>query len=87
LSKLPNDLIAATNRPDVHDAALLRPGRFDRQVTIDGSDVQGRINILGMHSRGKTLVSDVDFEKIDRRTPGFSGADPQNLIHTNVELV
>jgi hypothetical protein len=53
----------------------------------DGSDVQGRINILGMHSRGKTLVSDVDFEQIDRRTPGFSGADPQNLRHTNVEFV
>jgi len=68
-------VLAATNRPDVLDQALLRPGRFDRQVTVDPPDVQGRIKILAVHSRGKTLGSDVDFEKVARRTPGFSGAD------------
>lgn len=64
-------VIAATNRPDVLDQALLRPGRFDRQVTVDRPDVQGRIAILKVHSRGKTLSKDVDFEKIARRTPGW----------------
>lgn len=74
-------VIAATNRPDVLDQALLRPGRFDRQVTVDRPDVQGRIAILKVHARGKTLSKDVDFEKIARRTPGFTGADLQNLMN------
>jgi len=74
-------VLAATNRPDVLDSALLRPGRFDRQVTVDRPDVQGRIKILGVHSRGKVLAPDVDFETIARRTPGFSGADLQNLMN------
>jgi cell division protease FtsH len=74
-------VIAATNRPDVLDQALLRPGRFDRQVTVDRPDVQGRIAILKVHSRGKTLSKDVDFDKIARRTPGFTGADIQNLMN------
>ncbi|KAJ0963979.1 hypothetical protein J5N97_029101 [Dioscorea zingiberensis] len=74
-------VLAATNRPDVLDAALLRPGRFDRQVTVDRSDVAGRVKILQVHSRGKALAKDVDFEKIARRTPGFTGADLQNLMN------
>lgn len=74
-------VLAATNRPDVLDSALLRPGRFDRQVTVDRPDVAGRIKILKVHSRGKTLSSDVDFDKIARRTPGFTGADLQNLMN------
>merc|ERR1711988_871613 len=74
-------VLAATNRPDVLDSALLRPGRFDRQVTVDRPDVAGRIRILGVHSRGKTLAKDVDFDKIARRTPGFTGADLQNLMN------
>jgi cell division protease FtsH len=74
-------VLAATNRPDVLDSALLRPGRFDRQVTVDRPDVSGRVRILQVHSRGKTLAKDVDFEKIARRTPGFTGADLQNLMN------
>ncbi|KAL3154735.1 ATP-dependent zinc metalloprotease FTSH 1, chloroplastic [Trebouxia sp. C0009 RCD-2024] len=74
-------VLAATNRPDVLDAALLRPGRFDRQVTVDRPDVQGRVRILKVHSRGKQIGKDVDFEKIARRTPGFTGADLQNLMN------
>ncbi|KAK4793869.1 hypothetical protein SAY86_011863 [Trapa natans] len=74
-------VLAATNRPDVLDAALLRPGRFDRQVTVDRPDVAGRVKILQVHSRGKALGKDVDFEKIARRTPGFTGADLQNLMN------
>jgi len=74
-------VLAATNRPDVLDSALLRPGRFDRQVTVDRPDVAGRVRILKVHSRGKTLGSDVDFEKVARRTPGFTGADLQNLMN------
>merc|ERR1740127_7077 len=74
-------VLAATNRPDVLDSALLRPGRFDRQVTVDRPDLQGRVQILKVHSRGKTLSADVDFEKIARRTPGFTGADLQNLMN------
>eukprot|EP00210_Caulerpa_lentillifera_P001405 g1350.t1 len=74
-------VLAATNRPDVLDPALLRPGRFDRQVTVDRPDVQGRMAILRVHSQGKTLAKDVDFEKIARRTPGFTGADLQNLMN------
>ena len=74
-------VLAATNRPDVLDSALLRPGRFDRQVTVDRPDVQGRIAILKVHARGKQLGKDVDFEKIARRTPGFTGADLANLMN------
>lgn len=74
-------VLAATNRPDVLDQALLRPGRFDRQVTVDRPDVQGRVSILKVHSRGKVLSKDVDLEKISRRTPGFTGADLQNLMN------
>ncbi len=74
-------IIAATNRPDVLDAALLRPGRFDRQVVVDRPDYAGRLEILNVHSRGKTLSKDVDLEKIARRTPGFTGADLANLLN------
>ncbi|KAL9225725.1 hypothetical protein vseg_001616 [Gypsophila vaccaria] len=74
-------VLAATNRPDVLDSALLRPGRFDRQVTVDRPDVAGRVKILQVHSRGKALAKDVDFDKIARRTPGFTGADLQNLMN------
>ncbi|KAG2494499.1 hypothetical protein HYH03_007268 [Edaphochlamys debaryana] len=74
-------VLAATNRPDVLDQALLRPGRFDRQVTVDRPDVQGRVSILKVHSRGKALGKDVDLDKIARRTPGFTGADLQNLMN------
>ena len=74
-------LIAATNRPDVLDAALLRPGRFDRQVVVDRPDFGGRLEILNAHARGKTLSKDVDLEKIARRTPGFTGADLANLLN------
>jgi cell division protease FtsH len=74
-------LIAATNRPDVLDAALLRPGRFDRQVVVDRPDFGGRLEILNVHARGKTLSKDVDLEKIARRTPGFTGADLANLLN------
>ncbi|MBD2099906.1 ATP-dependent zinc metalloprotease FtsH3 [Leptolyngbya sp. FACHB-261] len=74
-------IIAATNRPDVLDAALLRPGRFDRQVVVDRPDYAGRLEILKVHARGKTLAGDVDLEKIARRTPGFTGADLSNLLN------
>jgi cell division protease FtsH len=74
-------IIAATNRPDVLDAALLRPGRFDRQVVVDRPDFAGRLEILGVHARGKTLAKDIDIEKIARRTPGFTGADLSNLLN------
>ena len=74
-------VLAATNRPDVLDSALLRPGRFERQVTVDRPDVQGRIATLKVHSSGKTLGKDVDFEKVARRTPGFTGADLANLMN------
>ena len=74
-------IIAATNRPDVLDAALLRPGRFDRQVVVDRPDYAGRLEILNVHSRGKSFSKDVDLEKIARRTPGFTGADLSNLLN------
>ncbi len=74
-------IIAATNRPDVLDAALLRPGRFDRQVVVDRPDFSGRAEILNVHARGKTLAKDVDLERIARRTPGFTGADLANLLN------
>jgi cell division protease FtsH len=74
-------IIAATNRPDVLDAALLRPGRFDRQVVVDRPDYAGRLEVLNVHARGKSLSKDVDLEKIARRTPGFTGADLSNLLN------
>merc|ERR1711976_969923 len=73
--------IAATNRVDILDQALLRPGRFDRKVTVDLPDFQGRARILGVHARGKPLEPDVDLEAIARRTPGFSGAQLENLMN------
>ena len=74
-------IVAATNRPDVLDSALLRPGRFDRQVVVDRPDYAGRLQILGVHARGKTLAKDVDLDKIARRTPGYTGADLANLLN------
>jgi cell division protease FtsH len=74
-------IIAATNRPDVLDAALLRPGRFDRQVTVDAPDVKGRLEVLKVHARNKKLDSGVSLEVIARRTPGFTGADLANLLN------
>jgi len=74
-------IVAATNRPDVLDAALMRPGRFDRQVVVDRPDYAGRLQILGVHARGKTLAKDVDLDKIARRTPGYTGADLANLLN------
>ncbi|QEY31673.1 ATP-dependent zinc metalloprotease FtsH [Synechococcus sp. RSCCF101] len=74
-------IIAATNRPDVLDSALLRPGRFDRQVTVDAPDIKGRLDILHVHSRNKKLAEDVSLEAIARRTPGFTGADLANLLN------
>ncbi|SDQ59552.1 ATP-dependent zinc metalloprotease FtsH [Thermostaphylospora chromogena] len=74
-------LIAATNRPDILDPALLRPGRFDRQVTVDRPDLEGRKGILRVHARGKPFAENVDLEVIARRTPGFTGADLANVIN------
>lgn len=74
-------VLAATNRADVLDSALLRPGRFDRRVVVDLPDFSGRLAILKVHSRGKPLGPDVDLEQIARRTPGFSGASLQNLMN------
>ncbi|MFC5369675.1 ATP-dependent zinc metalloprotease FtsH [Arcanobacterium bovis] len=74
-------VIAATNRPDVLDSALLRPGRFDRQIAVDAPDLPGRRQILDVHAKGKPLADDVELEAIARRTPGFSGADLANLLN------
>ncbi|WP_062430233.1 ATP-dependent zinc metalloprotease FtsH [Herbidospora daliensis] len=74
-------LIAATNRPDILDPALLRPGRFDRQVTVDRPDLEGRKGILKVHGRGKPFDDTVDLDVIARRTPGFTGADLANVIN------
>ena len=74
-------LIAATNRPDVLDPALLRPGRFDRQVVVNRPDVRGRAEILNVHTKKVPISSDVDMEQIARGTPGFSGADLENLVN------
>ncbi len=74
-------LIAATNRPDVLDPALLRPGRFDRQISVDAPDLAGRVKILQVHSRGKPLAPDIDLTSVGRRTPGFSGADLANVLN------
>jgi cell division protease FtsH len=74
-------IIAATNRPDVLDSALLRPGRFDRQVTVDAPDIKGRLAILAVHSKNKKLDGELSLESIARRTPGFTGADLANLMN------
>jgi cell division protease FtsH len=74
-------LIAATNRPDILDPALLRPGRFDRQIVVDQPDLEGRKKILEVHSRGKPLAGDIDLTILARRTPGFTGADLANLMN------
>jgi cell division protease FtsH len=74
-------IIAATNRPDVLDSALMRPGRFDRQVSVDAPDIKGRLSILKVHSRNKKLAEDVSLEAVARRTPGFTGADLANLLN------
>jgi cell division protease FtsH len=74
-------IIAATNRPDVLDTALLRPGRFDRQITVDLPTYSGRLGILEVHARNKRLDSDISLEAIARRTPGFAGADLSNLLN------
>ena len=74
-------IIAATNRPDVLDSALLRPGRFDRQVTVDAPDIKGRLEILQVHARNKKLDPSVSLDAIARRTPGFTGADLANLLN------
>jgi cell division protease FtsH len=74
-------LIAATNRPDILDPALLRPGRFDRQIVVDRPDLEGRKGILKVHAKGKPLAKDVDLDVIARRTPGFTGADLANVIN------
>jgi len=74
-------VIAATNRPDILDPALMRPGRFDRRVILDRPDVKGREAILKVHARGKPLAADVDLSKIARGTPGFVGADIENLVN------
>ncbi len=74
-------IIAATNRPDILDPALLRPGRFDRQITVDRPDLKGRQDVLGVHARNKPLAEDVDLKTIAMRTPGFSGADLENLLN------
>ncbi len=74
-------LIAATNRPDILDPALLRPGRFDRQIVVDRPDLNGRIGILKVHTRGKPISNQVDIEVLARRTPGFTGADLANVVN------
>lgn len=74
-------LVAATNRPDILDPALLRPGRFDRQIVVDRPDLQGRKGILKVHVRGKPLAKDISIDVLARRTPGFTGADLANLVN------
>ncbi|MEA5638451.1 ATP-dependent zinc metalloprotease FtsH [Cutibacterium granulosum] len=74
-------LIAATNRPDVLDPALLRPGRFDRQIAVEAPDMEGRLKILQVHAKGKPMANDVDLTSIARRTPGMTGADLANVLN------
>ena len=74
-------LIAATNRPDVLDPALLRPGRFDRQIGVEAPDMQGRLRILQVHAKGKPMAEGVDLETVARKTPGFTGADLANVLN------
>jgi cell division protease FtsH len=81
---LPNEsvvVLAATNRPDILDPALVRPGRFDRRVVVDMPDIEGRKAILEIHKRGKPIAGDVDWEKVAKRTVGFSGADLENVLN------
>ena len=73
--------IAATNRPDILDPALLRPGRFDRQIAVEAPDLKGRAAILKVHSEGKPLTQDVDLQQVAKRTPGFTGADLANVLN------
>ena len=79
-------LIAATNRPDVLDPALLRPGRFDRQIVVDRPDRSGREAILKVHSKGKPIGDDIDLCVLAGQTPGFTGADLANLINESALL-
>ena len=79
-------IIAATNRPDILDPALLRPGRFDRRVVMDQPDVRGREEIFKVHVRGKPLAEDVDLEVLARATPGFVGADIENMVNEGAIL-
>jgi len=79
-------VVAATNRPDVLDPALLRPGRFDRQVILDRPDIRGRVEILRVHSKGKPLDKSVEIEEVARQSPGFSGADLANLVNESAIL-
>jgi cell division protease FtsH len=79
-------MIAATNRPDILDPALLRPGRFDRQIVVDRPDIRGRLAILKVHAKGKPIDSNVDMEVLARRTPGFTGADLANLVNEGALL-
>ena len=79
-------VIAATNRPDILDPALLRPGRFDRRVVLDNPDIRGRVEILKVHAKGKPLDEDVDMERVGRLTTGFSGADLANLVNESAIL-
>jgi cell division protease FtsH len=79
-------VIAATNRPDILDPALLRPGRFDRRVTLDNPDIRGRTQILQVHSKGKPIDDGVDFTRLAKQTPGFSGADLANLVNESAML-
>jgi cell division protease FtsH len=74
-------ILAATNRPDILDPALLRPGRFDRRVVVGLPDIKGREQILKVHSRGKPLAEDVKLDDLARITPGFTGADIENLLN------
>jgi cell division protease FtsH len=74
-------MIAATNRPDILDPALLRPGRFDRQIAVDRPDRKGRVKILDVHTRGKPLAKEIDIDALAGQTPGFTGADLSNLIN------
>jgi len=79
-------VIASTNRPDILDPALLRPGRFDRQIVVDRPDIRGREQILNVHAKGKPLADDVDIRALARQTPGFTGADLANLINEGALL-
>ena len=79
-------VMAATNRPDILDPALLRPGRFDRRVVLDNPDINGRTEILKVHSKGKPLAEDIDLSRVAKQTPGFSGADLANLVNESAIL-
>ncbi|NIA24980.1 MAG: ATP-dependent zinc metalloprotease FtsH [Gammaproteobacteria bacterium] len=79
-------VIAGTNRPDILDPALLRPGRFDRQIVVDRPDLPGRAAVLAVHARGKPLADDIDLEVLARQTPGFTGADLANLLNEGALL-